>query len=301
VWALRNFFGRTGDRFLRRFQLTFEFPRTFWLPELFHYILTCTILYLLLVFPNLFHFFYLGLQLLDLLPCCLWANYISSLLGELLVSSFAAATGTAAAAATATANKKTFLIITSFRFDVAVAFASFRPSWPHCATFTSCRQSNQQACLIWSDLARFGNRNRSSEAWLTWMHLNRFLSGIIGWYIPTMPYLTFLLSGNRCQCIRTSVCRLHSPLSRIYIFFIPMKRKNTFYLSLLRNKYAEFCLCCICICIHLCEFNSRAGNLRRKANKEAKCFFSCWLQFPWHDFHIFLFFKFFFLYPTPFS
>lgn len=73
-------------------------------------------------------FFFFWLQLLDLLLCCLWANYISSLLGELLVSSFAAATA-AAAEATATANKKTFLIITSFRFDVAVARASFWPSW----------------------------------------------------------------------------------------------------------------------------------------------------------------------------
>lgn len=110
-----------------------------------------------------------------------------------------------------------------------------------------------------------------------------------------MEYLSFLLSGNRCQCIRISVL-LTPPLSRIHIYSLfrwSVKIRLTSLLLLHRNKYAEFCLCCICI--HLCEFNSRAGNLRRKANKEAKCFFSCWLQFPWHDFHI----DFFFFSPPP--
>lgn len=121
----RTFFGRTGDRFLRCFQLTFEFPQTFFAARTFSlhfdwYNSLSAVVFL--------EFFFFRLQLLDLLLCCLWANYISSLLGELLVSSFAAATA-AAAEATATANKKTFLIITSFRFDVAVARASFWPSW----------------------------------------------------------------------------------------------------------------------------------------------------------------------------
>lgn len=120
--------------FCAAFSLPSNFLKLFSLPELFHYILTGTILYLLLFFLN---FFFFRLQLLVLLLCCLWANYISSLLGELLVSSFAAATA-AAAEATATANKKTFLIITSFRFDVAVARASFWPSWLSGSTRRLC-------------------------------------------------------------------------------------------------------------------------------------------------------------------